>query len=209
MFSAKAFCQRSGTLVAARPLEQLDPKTASLNRLPPNMVGLRSTSMQSPQLSNQPPSTSTVVPVTKSFLIKNKMAAATSSAVPGRGIGWLAVATDNICCRLSRSSPNIGVSMMPGDTTLIRRGASSGATARQKASTAPPTDASDTCPGFARRAGVPLTSTMVPRSSMCSACEARTGVAGGKQGTQPLTVLHITDLQLDPRPHALLGAVRL
>jgi hypothetical protein len=34
-----------GTVVAARPLEQLEPKTASLNRLPQNMVRLRSTSM--------------------------------------------------------------------------------------------------------------------------------------------------------------------
>lgn len=50
-----------------------------------------------PQLSNQPPSTSTVVPVTKSFLIRNKIADATSSAVPGRGIRWLAVAPDNSC----------------------------------------------------------------------------------------------------------------
>src|SRR2546426_5302588 len=47
IFSAKVFCQRSGTVVAARPLEQLEPKTASLNRLPPNMVGLRSTSITS------------------------------------------------------------------------------------------------------------------------------------------------------------------
>ena len=52
---------------------------------------------RAPQLSNQPPSTSTVVPVTKSFLIRNKIADATSSAVPGRGIGWLAVAPDNSC----------------------------------------------------------------------------------------------------------------
>src|SRR4029434_9365598 len=33
--------------------------------------------------------------------------------------------------------------------------------------------------------------------------------AGGKQGTQRFTVLHITDLELDPSPHALLGAVRM
>ena len=38
------------------------------------------------QLNNQPPSTSTVVPVTKSFLIRNKIPDATSSAVPGRGM---------------------------------------------------------------------------------------------------------------------------
>src|SRR5262247_3068998 len=49
IFSSKVFCQRSGTVVAARPLEQLEPKTASLNRLPPNMVGLRSTSIEAPQ----------------------------------------------------------------------------------------------------------------------------------------------------------------
>src|SRR5262245_54560412 len=47
IFSSKVFCQRSGTVVAARPLEQLEPKTASLNRLPPTMVGLRSTSITS------------------------------------------------------------------------------------------------------------------------------------------------------------------
>src|SRR5271156_1025257 len=44
-FSSNSFCQRSGTLVAARPLEQLEPNTASLKRLPPNMVGLRSAAM--------------------------------------------------------------------------------------------------------------------------------------------------------------------
>jgi hypothetical protein len=38
-----------GAVVAARPREQLEPKTASLNRLPPNMVGLRSISIQAPQ----------------------------------------------------------------------------------------------------------------------------------------------------------------
>jgi len=38
------------------------------------------------QLNNQPPSTSTVVPVTKSFLMRNKIPDATSSAVPGRGM---------------------------------------------------------------------------------------------------------------------------
>src|SRR5262250_1704126 len=47
ILSSKVFCQRSGTVVAARPLEQLEPKTASLNRLPPTMVGLRSTSITS------------------------------------------------------------------------------------------------------------------------------------------------------------------
>src|SRR5437667_3020894 len=39
--SSNVFCHRSGTFVAARPLEQFEPKTASLNRLPPAMVGLR------------------------------------------------------------------------------------------------------------------------------------------------------------------------
>ena len=43
------------------------------------------------QDSSHPPSTSTVVPVTKSFWMTNRMACATSSAVPARGIRFLAV----------------------------------------------------------------------------------------------------------------------
>ena len=49
------------------------------------------------------------------------------------------------------------------------RGASSGATARANCSTAPPTEANAACPGFARRAGAPLTKTMAPFSVKCSA----------------------------------------
>jgi hypothetical protein len=46
---------------------------------------------------------------------------------------------------------------MPGDTTLIRRGAISGAIVFTIASITPPTDVNDTWPGLARRAGSPLT----------------------------------------------------
>ena len=41
--------------------------------------------------SNQPPSTSIVVPVTKSFCTRNTMPCATSSGLPARGIRFFAV----------------------------------------------------------------------------------------------------------------------
>src|SRR6185436_11437189 len=112
--------------------------------------------------SNQPPSTSIVVPVTKSFCTRNTMACATSSALPARGIRFLAVM---FLYSVSRSAPlraRIGVSMEPGDTTLMRRGAISGATARTRASTDAPTEDSETWPGLDLRAGAPLTRTIVP-----------------------------------------------
>ena len=51
---------------------------------------------------------------------------------------------------------------MPGDTTLIRFGAISGATARTRASTDAPTEDSETWPGLHLRAGAPLTRTIAP-----------------------------------------------
>ena len=53
--------------------------------------------------------------------------------------------------------------------TLMRRGASSRATDRAICSTAAPTKATATCPGFGLRAGVPLTSTIAPVGVRCGA----------------------------------------
>ena len=53
--------------------------------------------------------------------------------------------------------------------TLMRRGASSRATDRAICSTAAPTEATATCPGFGLRAGVPLTSTIAPVGVRCGA----------------------------------------
>ena len=105
----------------------------------------------------------------KSLPITKRIAEATSAAVPARGIGWLRVAFARNPERASPSIGNIGVSMTPGDTTLIRRGASSGATPRAKPSTALPTVEIAMDPGLHLRAGYPLTRTMAPSSVMCAA----------------------------------------
>ena len=96
---------------------------------------------------SHPPSTSIVVPVTKSFSMTNIIPFATSSGFPARLIALLAVPATIFAVRASLASPNIGVSIRPGETTLILRPvcASSGATARTRFSTAPPTHERATC----------------------------------------------------------------
>ena len=58
----------------------------------------------------------------------------------------------------------MGVSIIPGETILIRFGAISAAMPRAKASTAPPTDEIAIWPGRHFLAGEPLTNTIFPLS---------------------------------------------
>mmetsp|Transcript_26910 Transcript_26910/g.89588 ORF Transcript_26910/g.89588 Transcript_26910/m.89588 type:complete len:203 (-) Transcript_26910:366-974(-) len=120
-----------------------------------------------PQGQSQPPSTSIVVPVTKSFSMAKMIPLATSSGWPGLAIALAAVISFSREFVVPSADPNIGVAMMPGLTTLMRRGATSRAMERAICSTAAPTLASATWPGFGLRAGAPLTSTTQPVALRC------------------------------------------
>jgi hypothetical protein len=85
-----------------------------------------------------------------------------------RGMRLPAVLSSSDCSFSTLPSVCIGVPMRPGETQLMRRGASSAATVRVRCSTEAPTDASEIWPALALLAGVPLTSTMQPSSDRYS-----------------------------------------
>ena len=87
-----------------------------------------------------------------------------SSAAPARGMAWLAVILAYVASRSAPCSGIIGVSMKPGETTLIRLGAISFAMPRTSASMALPTHDTAIWPGLGLRAGAPRTSARAPRS---------------------------------------------